>query len=169
MNVQEIKVQAQLHMAMQMQLAYCIRFINECLNELATAYDTACIRDNISLSITEDTWTNISDDLMKLKEIKLNGVKYFDYEIEGNQIRCEDTGTFDINYLRLPNPVIAKTEVPETHSSFHYAIALFVASREKSRLFGEEDTENLRFMNEFIQKGSLINSRLRKKPRRVKV
>lgn len=169
MNVEEIKVQTQLQISMKIQLQYAIRFINEGLNELAIAHTTACKRDNFIIDVIKDTWTDLPNDFIEKKEVKLNGVDYKGYEIDDNQIKCDQGGKLEIRYLRLPKPVTSKSDIPEIHLAYHYPLALFVASKEKSRLFGDEDMESVRFMNEFLRKSSMAHSRIRKKGGRIRV
>lgn len=169
MNVEEIKVQAQLQVGTPIQLQYVIRFINEGLNELAINYTTACKRDNITLNMEKDTWVELPNNFIEEKEIKMNGSKYENYEIENNEIRCSNKGELEISFLRIPDKVTAITDIPGIHVAYHYALALFVATREKTRLFGEEDGESSRIMNEFLIKSNITHNRIKKKRGRIKI
>ena len=169
MNVEEIKIQAQLQICMQIPLQYVIRFVNEGINELGITYDTACERGTFITDITKDIWIDLPRDFIEAKEVKINGLETKQYEIDNNQIRCSNNGNLEMRFLKLADNVTSKTDIPNIHLAYHYPLTSFVASREKSRLFGDEDNESLRLMNDFFRKSAMAHARIRKKGGRIRI
>ncbi|TCO79131.1 hypothetical protein [Marinisporobacter balticus] len=159
MNVEQIKIQAERNNeGMAIKNQYVIGSINECIQSvLPNQYESACKRAKITIAAKKDTIIDLPIDLVKVKKMKRANSKYGNFEVFDNQIEFENDGIFDINYLRKPKEITTMTETPEINSAFHYAIALFVAAREKNRLFGSEDVESQRLMSEFLNEAQNAN------------
>lgn len=149
MNVNDIRIQAQLHHNMPINNQYTIKYINECMMKLANQYTTACILDHIKVSVLADTPVELPNDLLHIRRVKKSNDKYTDFEIFNNSVVFNEDGEYEIDYFKYPKLVSADTETPSIHMAYHYALALFVASREKSRMFGDEETDSIRLMQEF--------------------
>lgn len=160
MNVKDIKVQAQLHVSRQIQLQYVLKFMNEAINNLAIEHDTACKREFMTIKADKNIWYDLPDDCLGIKECTYYGEKYNNYRANHGQIKFGDTGDFEIGYLRYPKMVENETEVPDINGAYHYCLALFVASREIQRLFGDENSDSMRLMQEYYTSKENVNLRL---------
>lgn len=172
MNVKEIKVQSQLHISREINLQYALRFINEAINELAIEYDTACKRKFLDIEAIEDTWIDLPQNFLTIiRCLDSYDNKFYDFKVEYGQIKFPYSDKFNIAYLEYPQSCSTETETLDINTAYHYAISLFVAAREKQRLFGNEDTDYVRLMQEYKEKAFKANIRLmrgKKTRRRMK-
>lgn len=96
-----------------------------------------------------------------MKVLDAAGDYYLGYNCQGNNISFADAGTYTVTYRRLPAPVSAVSDTPEVHQAFHPVLALFVASRFKSRN-DDENPDSVRLMNEFAAGVGRVSSVLRR-------
>lgn len=169
MTGKDIRVQAQLHCDLNIESPYAIRYINEAINQLALEYDTAMNKGFTTITVDNVSWNELPKDVVVIKKVTRDNTAYNSFIVDGNMIRFYDIGTYEIEYLKMPTPLTTETDEPDINSLYHYAIALFVASRERSRLFSDEDNDCLRLMSEFVNNAAKVNVRLssQKKTRRI--
>lgn len=90
------------------------------------------------------------------------GTFYTLYRCRGGEISFFDAGTYTVTYRRLPASVSAVDDTPEVHQAFHPVLALFVASRFKSR-DDDENKDAARLMGEFNVRMLDVYRRIRPK------
>jgi hypothetical protein len=114
------------------------------------------------------TFYNVSNTYTVLDVVEVedsDGDLYLGYDVRGGQIRFADADTYKVTFRRLATSVTAQTDTPEVHSAFHPAIALFVASRFKSRN-DDENPDAARLMDEFDAEVRKVAATLRRQARR---
>ena len=146
-------------------------FINEGMQVLATDYDSACKRNNVALTVPVGTWTDLPAGCLAIIECSASGTPYETYEMSFGQIRTlsSDALTLDLTYLTAHPDVVADSDAPGVHELYHRPLALFMAARDRQRVFADEDSDSVRLMAEFASIASRVNTRLTtgKKTRRV--
>lgn len=163
MKMSEIGTHANLHSGMVIADPVAILYANEAITKLATLYDSACKRETIVLTDVEiDAWVDLPADCLSIKEVRIDGDVSNRWIASQGQIKFPEDGPNEatIEYLRKSNDIVSKTDVPEIHSQYHPAIALFVASRERSRKFGDQENDAQRLMGEFIVESDNVDKRL---------
>ena len=167
MNLEDMRIAAQLHVGISMEKPFARRFANEAMIQLCNLYPKTVMRkkkENIDAVGGEET--TLPQDCYLLTKVKKGDRVETDYEIYGDTLEFERSGTYTIEYLKKPDPLGTESDVPQMPEAFHPSIALFIASREKFRLFGEEDVDSIRLMREFAETASLANTMVSKHGRR---
>jgi len=119
-----------------------------------------------SLGTTAKTFYSLPSDALRVVEaLDSNNSPYEDYDVSGSEIRFADDDTYSIRYSRLPAQLLAQTDTPEVHQAFHPVLALFVASRYKSK-DDDENRDAQRLMAEFNAQVTRISATLRRQARR---
>ena len=167
MRQSEIRVRAQLHTGAPIDQTHALMFSNECLIALSNLYESVCRKKKDVLeNVVANEEVLLPDDCFQLIRVRRNGETYTDYELYGQGVFMEDNGNYQIEYLKEPDPIDVETSTPDVPSAFHPSIALFVAAREKFRLFGEEDVDSIRLMREFAETAQMADLRTRKHGRK---
>lgn len=143
-------------------------WLNEALTKLgAGAYK----KSTTSIAATAKTWYDLPSDALVVDEVLDSaGKPYEDYDAAGGQIRFADAGTYSVTCRRLPAAVTIKTAIPEVHAAFHPVLALFVASRYRTKEADadpEEVAEATRLMGEFNSENNKVAAMLRRQARRA--
>ena len=168
MNLEQLRISAQLHIGVAMEKPFARRYANECITQLCNLYPYTVMkrRKETLENVARDTPVDLPADCYMLYKVKSHGDKYQDFEVFGNEITFADGGTFELEYFKRPDPVNAESDVPEIPEPFHPSISLFMGAREKFRLFGEEDVDSIRLMREFAETSMLANDMRAKHGRR---
>jgi len=172
LNVKKIREQAQLHISSKIENQYALRFLNEGLTRIYTDYPkTACKRSFITIEAIKDEWIDIPVDIAGIVRCKKNNLDYGNYTVGYGQVIFNDTGTYTLGILIYPAVLTVETDTPEIPFVYHYCLSLFLAAREKQRLFGDEDSDSVRLMQEFFmsaQAADKMLSGIKKTPRKIK-
>lgn len=130
LNVNRIREQANLHAQLQIDKVYARRWINEAMRVLADLYDSANIRDTVRIDVT-DVFVKypLPNGCKKVKRVYFSKRKYESYEIDVDVIWFEDCGSFDLEYLKIPDDVTTDTETPSINEAYHIAISYFVGAK----------------------------------------
>lgn len=104
-------------------------------------------------AVSTSTWYDLPEDMIEITEIEdASGNGYRGaYRVRDGKIRFYTAGTYTVWYYKRPGEMSTLTEEPGAHVLLHRPIALFLASRFKSK----EDDENpdaVRLMNEYREK-----------------
>ena len=126
-------------------------WLNECQAE--DLGSEARVLDSEDIVVTDTAaWYALPADLLVITEVEKGGEEYTgSYRLRGQKIRFSETGTFTVWYYRLPAEIVALTEAPEAHILLHRPMALFLASRFKSK-DDDENQDAARLMGEYRQK-----------------
>lgn len=125
-------------------------WLNECLDELGSEARQAGSVVINAASTTE--WYDLPGDLIEITEVEDGQGNYGGaYRVREGKIRFYTAGTYTVWYYKRPGEMETLTDEPEAHVLLHRPMALFLASRFKSK----EDDENpdaARLMNEYKEK-----------------
>lgn len=91
---------------------------------------------------------------------------YLDYSCRSGGIRFIDLGTYTVTCRKMPAAVTSTNEVPEVHEAYHSVMALFVASRYKSR-DDDENQDAVRLMQEFAAGVGRVSAMLRRQTQKT--
>lgn len=154
--------QANLHRGQKIDEVLGKWFINEGLQTLATQYDTACKRLDTTLTCPAGEWVDLPVSAIRVLECVQSGTAtpYDAYEASYGQLRAESDVVLDITYLRAPLDVVADSDTPDTHELYHKPLALFMAARDRQRVYADEERDAMRLLNEFNTMATLANARL---------
>lgn len=162
MTLEEMRISAQLHVGMPIEQGFARRYANEGLSILANTYDSICRKKKITLTITAGEETELPADCFQLIRLRKWGKPYKAFEVYSTAIFTEDSGEFEIEYLKMPTLLNAESDIPDIPRSFFATIPLFIGAREKFRVFGEEDVDSMRLLQEFYELAREANNRVAK-------
>ncbi len=151
MTVDEMRIQAQLKFPRKINLQFAIRYINDAIKKLCKKYDTAGIRETITITAKADEWYDIDPLFFKVKECIINGTKTKTnaFRIRSKKVQFDYDGTYDFTYIRYPKDVTGGTEEPEIAVDYHDILPDYIASKERARIFGMRDEDAQILLAEF--------------------
>ena len=166
MNLEQIRIAAQLHIGVSMEKPFARRFANEGMMHLCHLFPyTAMKKKKVTLTNVErGVPVELPEGLVY--KVKHRDALYAEFEILDDEIEFNHAGDFVIYYHKRPEPLNAESDVPEIPEAFHPSLALLVAAREKFRLFGEEDVDSIRLMREFSETARMASDFMDKHGRR---
>lgn len=158
----DILKQSNLHRGAAVDTVLGKWFINEGLQTLAIDYDTACRRQTATVVCTAGIWADLPDRCIRIVDCVISGtrVPHDDYAASLGQIQTTTDVTLDLTYLVAPVDVVNDSDVPDVHELFHKTLALFMAARDRQRIFADEESDAMRLMSEFRQMAHAANARL---------
>lgn len=159
MTFEKILTHANLHVGAGISITTTngMRFINEGIYDLATRYKTARKRATIAQSFVAYEWTNLPAGCLTIIGCTCNGFKYDDFEASYDQIQFPGNCTVTLEYLRAPELVATAGDEPDINALYHYPLALFMAARERQKMFGDEESDSVRLMNEYLTKTNEVH------------
>ena len=161
MIVSTIRKQAQLHSDLKIAKDVAIMYLNDGVRVLATMYDTACRRATATITAAASVWVDLPANTMRIVECKVDGLDYDFYEASLGQIRFEGSVTNAALTVLTTHPDVATdTDESTIHALYHGPLALYVAARERQRLFADEENDAQRLMSEFYTQAMQANARL---------
>ncbi|MBO8161338.1 MAG: hypothetical protein H0Z24_06840 [Thermosipho sp. (in: Bacteria)] len=171
MTGQDIRILAQISIGKEINKTYATKFLNEGMEILAEKYDTACVKETTTITATKNTWYDLPNGFLKIRKVYKDDDEVLpdNYLVDFDQILFIEDGTYTIEYLRYPNELTVETDTPEIHKAYHKILSYFIASRETSRLFGSENPESARFMQEFEIRAKEIDIKLSSQKRRRRI
>jgi len=164
MKMKTICTHANLHNGREIADPIAILYANEALSMLATLYDSACKRDTSTLGdLAEDTWVDLPEGCINVTRVKVEGYESLTWQASQGQIKFPQSAASNVTmeYLRKSNDISTIEEVPEISELYHTVLSLFIASRERSRLFGDQESESQRLMGEFHAEAAAADLRIK--------
>lgn len=144
----DILKQANLHANLTLDTSVGLWYINDALSLLATDYPSARKRSAVTITAEADTWADLPAGTIRIVECRVDGQDYSDYEASLGQIRFQDAVTAQLQVLLPPNKQI-QDNAPDIHEMYHQPLALYMAARERQRVFADEESDAARLMGEF--------------------
>lgn len=177
MTVEEMRIQAQILTSLTINQQFVFRYINQALEILANEYDTACVKETITIVATKEVFYDINDKFIAVKKIikkDTTTIDYdeniIDYELnEENKIAFHYDGTYYVTYLRYSKEVTENTETPEINRAYNNAITSYICSKERSRIFGKNDNDSQMFFQDFYSFSNSANTSLSRKKRTKRI
>lgn len=169
MNLEDLRITAQLHIGVSMEQPFARRYANEALIQLCNMYPMTVMRKKkaVLTDVVSGEETELPADCYMLYKVKRYGETINEgYELVDQHIEFDANGEYELVYYARPTMLNAESDVPEVPEPFHPCIALFIGAREKFRLFGEEDVDSIRLMREFAETAGLADSFVNKRGRK---
>lgn len=167
MTAAEIRVQAQLHISMEISEQMSCKFLTEALQEIALDYKSGRKRESTTLERVREQWIDLPTDFISVRSIKdENGYKIDEYEIDDGQIMFFENGACTLEYYRLPASIVRDTDTPEVHRFYHMPMSYFVASKERARQMGSKDNEAIDLLQQFYYKAKKADTQIKREERR---
>jgi len=152
----DILKQANTHRGAKIDDVLAKWYINEALQDLAVKYDTACKRTAATVVCPAGVWVDLPAGCIRIVDV--SPAEF--YEASLGQIRTETDTTLTITYLTRGVNVVNNTDAPDVHELYHLPLALFMAGRDRQRVFADEESDAQRLMGEFYRMAADINARL---------
>lgn len=171
MQYTDILREANLHRGAKIDTVLGKWFINQGMQKLATDFPSARKRNTTTLDVAPNVWVDLPAGCLTVIECTVGGVDYDAYEVSFGQIRTQSatTLTLSVVYLTVFPDVVADSDVPGVPELYHRPLALFIAARDRQRVFADEDTDSVRLMSEFMSAAASANNCLTnaKRTRRI--
>lgn len=157
----DLLTQANLHAGRAISAPLGIRYINEGIMTLAREFDTARKRATATITAEQYVWQDLPAGCLNIIECTVEGFNFTDYTVSYGQIQFAYNVTANIVYLVSPSLITEATGTPDVHEMYHYPLSLFMAARERQRIFGDEEQDAVRLMSEFLGQAASANALLK--------
>ena len=150
------------------------KFTNRCMDVLANRYDTACIRKEIAINITDtNTDYDLPDDLIGIyKVIDVNNNKFKDFVVSDKAINISSKGNFTVKYYAIPVLTTRegydfniKTDIPPIDNVYHKCIPYYIAM-ELLKINDAKSPQISIYIQDFVQECKEADTRMKRLKRR---
>jgi hypothetical protein len=149
------------------------RFIDEAMDRLSQLYDTACDKVTVSIYCNDiNAEYSLPEDCIGVYKVTVDGRKFNCFLADNNYIKFEDTGVYQITYLKTPKLTDRdlydkqlQEDTPSLNIAYHRVLPNYLAAQ-VLLIENPQDQRGLRYLSDFNTMAQDINSKLNKLKRK---
>lgn len=170
MKGKDIRIQAQLDFSRSIDPLYAINYLNEGQRKLALNFKYARVEEKVTITVTDTLeYYDLLTTVLSVKSITENGYKYLGaYDIDGKTILIPYKGTYVVTILRYPKSLADENIEPEIPEEYHDSLSKWIAYKERSRIYTENDKTAQTFLTDFWSNSRDVNIALKRREKKIR-